>query len=865
MRVARCLPAMLSSSGSGRVQLTVTLDAVERGKPRNAQSFAGFLIGSGSPGIDYRITALTHHRPAQDGGIVVAVDGTGRIVFRDFEKNVVKGSWGIAGKLAKGELAELPASRRDDLGLALLGANGLQSAVLLRVTIHREAGAKDLIVASAHQDGALLSQASLAVDRRLTDGMIGLCSHRGPVGSKFGHSFGAFQLEQLTPEARDPSAALLTLDRHGARRFGPFAGCLYTIHEGILKLTAQMLPLGQGDAKTATLWIADEETSGKRPAFRQVASANFDPDAQTFRFRVEEYEADRVRPFEVRWTLRGRKVQPEQQRYAGTLRAEPTGDVKLAAFTGCKHFTGGLRWNHKGIWFPHADLVAKVKKHDPDLLFFSGDQVYEGDITGAQRRPADKGRFDYLDKWYRWYWTFAELTRTRPTVCITDDHDVYHGNIWGARGRKAKRQDDGGYTMPARFVKMVERTQTSHLPDPFSPTPVLQGIGTYFTGLKWGGVSFAILEDRKFKSSPSVMCKGGKCINGWFRNPDYNPATQADVPGAELLGGIQLSFLRYWSSDWSSGVWWKCALSQTIFANVATLPRSATSDGVVPGLRVFPKGAYAPDDLPVADADSNGWPQSGRQRALRELRKGFALHVAGDQHLGSLIRYGVDEWDDAGFAFCVPSVANTWPRRWFPPRPGANRWPGAPNYCGSFVDGFGNRMTVHAVSNPHKSGVEPTALHDRAPGYGIVRFRKKTRDAVIECWPRHVDPTAKDAQQYPGWPKTVTLEEQYARQARAWTPELDIKGVSEPVVTVLDEHGELVSARRFVKRRFRVPVYAEGYYILVVGEPGTPKVKQVRVDAYATPPEDEEVLLVDLEAKKKPDSDAGDPTKRKKG
>ena len=33
----------------------------------------------------------------------------------------------------------------------------------------------------------------------------------------------------------------------------------------------------------------------------------------------------------------------------------------------------------------------------------------------------------------------------------------------------------------------------------------------------------------------------------------------------------------------------------------------------------------------AADCDSNGWPQSGRNRALREMRKGFALHLAGDQ------------------------------------------------------------------------------------------------------------------------------------------------------------------------------------------------------------------------------------------
>ena len=105
-------------------------------------------------------------------------------------------------------------------------------------------------------------------------------------------------------------------------------------------------------------------------------------------------------------------------------------------------------------------------------MFFSGDQIYEGDLTGAQRRPLEKAILDYHDKWQRWCWAFGELARDRPCICIPDDHDVFHGNVWGAGGRHAERQDDGGYVMPPTFVNMVQRTQTSHLPDPYDPAPV---------------------------------------------------------------------------------------------------------------------------------------------------------------------------------------------------------------------------------------------------------------------------------------------------------------------------------------------------------------------------------------------------------
>ena len=50
----------------------------------------------------------------------------------------------------------------------------------------------------------------------------------------------------------------------------------------------------------------------------------------------------------------------------------------------------------------------------------------------------------------------------------------------GRRRKEAERAtgDDGGYFKPVEYVQEVERAQTSHLPDPFDPTPVQRGIGS---------------------------------------------------------------------------------------------------------------------------------------------------------------------------------------------------------------------------------------------------------------------------------------------------------------------------------------------------------------------------------------------------
>jgi len=273
----------------------------------------------------------------------------------------------------------------------------------------------------------------------------------------------------------------------------------------------------------------------------------------------------------------------------------------------------------------------------------------------------------------------------------------------------------------------------------------------------------------------------------------------------------------------------KVVLSQTLFANVATLPRPARSDAGVLSMKIPPPGVYPATDVRVADCDSNSWPPSGRNRALRAMRKAFALHIAGDQHLGSTVRYGVDDWGDAGYAMCVPSIANTFPRRWYPGVKGKNRHPGAPRNTGEFLDGFGNRVTVHAVSNPVISGREPAGLHDRAPGYGIARLHRKTREISLECWPRWADPSAAGAAPYPGWPVRFRQVDNYGRKPKAWLPELAVEGLADAVVQVVDEaDGSLVYTLRIQGQRFRPWVFGPGRYTVRIGEAGTKQMKALR-------------------------------------
>jgi len=427
---------------------------------------------------------------------------------------------------------------------------------------------------------------------------------------------------------------------------------------------------------------------------------------------------------------------------------------------------------------PRQDIVDNLKVQDPDLLFFAGDQNYD------HRR--------HYAAWLLFGRQFGDIIRDRPTVTIPEDHDVGHGNLWGAGGRKstAPAGDDGGYFMPPEYVNMVQRAQTSHLPDPFDPTPVQQGITVYYTRLNVGGVDFAIIEDRKWKSGPRGLVPQQGPRPDHITTPDYDPDA-LDVPEAELLGRRQLAFLQQWTQDWE-GATMKAVLSQTIFGGGAHL-----------------HGGF--QNRLLADLDSNGWPQSGRARALREIRKGFAFMMGGDQHLATVIHHGVSDWEDAGYSFCNPSIWNYYARWWWPLEEPLLHDPASPlPWTGRFHDGFRNKLTVRAYANP-------TPDNHKAAGYGLVRFHKSTRQITMECWPRFVEVSKPGAQQFPGWPITITQGDNYGRRATAWLPELHVKGVTNPVIQVGDDAlGEVVYTLRIQGSTIRPKVFRLGTHTIRV-------------------------------------------------
>lgn len=772
-------------------QVKVSLETEDSAKPLAKHSLAGFLLGVGHNLPDPLARAMvfdfrraknaTGPYPAVVGsGIAAGVSGSGQLRLVDLDHGRV--------------LAEIQVKLTPGMPLRLSGV--------------RDGDAFQVSLQATSTDGPVEIRTKIPAAR--FHGGIGLLSHPGQRSKQHSSLVTRFSgYQALAGTQPTPKAAI-----------GPVVAAQYTVHRGVLKLSAQCMPQDKGTLATLSLM-----RGGK---WQDVSTAKLHEVDQLALFRVEKWDSSKAVPYRVSLALAGSE---KKATYSGTVAAEPEdGQVRLAVLGCIIHRPwGAVRDWSESLYFPHHDLQKRVAAKKPDLVFFYGDQMYE-----TTPSPVDRSNYfeDYLYKWLFHCQAFKEMVRHVPSVTIPDDHDVFQGNYWGEGGRKAPDNDwnNGGYLHPGAFVAQVHRTQTSHLPDAVEPDCLEQGIPAYHCGWNWGGVSFAILGDRYFKSGPAGhgLPKSGTNRPDHYNNPKFD-TKDLDLPGLQLLGEPQERFLAQWAADWSDGAQMKAVLSQSPFGNCAT----------------HHAGTYL-----IADLDSNGWPQSGRNRALELLRSARSVHIAGDQHLSTMVQHGIENHGDAVYGFTAPAVSNAYARAYYPALK-SNYYQSAPpkpdQYLGERLDGFKNKVTFLAVANPDTRSEGPyhtdkrAALNYQVPGFGIVDFDTRQQTSTFYSHPRSEVVAARlKGGTYPGWPVTVRAADNDGRKPVGELLRVTgVDGIERPVVRVYGPDGRLQWARRMTSGAFTVPAYARGEHRIEVGDgnlrwtefsaqPG-PKGKEVRV------------------------------------
>ena len=173
------------------------------------------------------------------------------------------------------------------------------------------------------------------------------------------------------------------------------AFAVYTHHDGVLKMSAQLFPLKPGEERAARLEL-HRDGQWTEAARADVLYPGWDA-----HFRIEEWDNTRDVPYRVR--------HGEQAMFEGLIRRDPADkDEIVVANMSCNSSrTTGLR----------PEIVENLKRQDPDLLFFAGDQTYR--------------HTEHTAGWIEFGLQFRDVIRDRPTISIPDDHDVGHGNLWG--------------------------------------------------------------------------------------------------------------------------------------------------------------------------------------------------------------------------------------------------------------------------------------------------------------------------------------------------------------------------------------------------------------------------------------------------
>ena len=484
----------------------------------------------------------------------------------------------------------------------------------------------------------------------------------------------------------------LKVDRDNVIGFG-----IYTLSNNILKLTAQLFPLYPNESRELRLEVY------RNNSWEEIEKKKINEIGWAVTFKVQNWDDTK----DTKYRLKHGKGAD----FEGLIRKNPVdkNTIKLAAFSCNSNKDRGGRENY----------VNNINHIDPDILFFAGDQSYD--------------HKEHTAAWLKFGMQFREIFRERPCITIPDDHDIGQGNLWGENGKisSSPAGNDGGYFYHKEYVKMVERAQTNHLPDPYDSTPVEQGIGVYYTNLIYGDIDFAVIEDRKFKSGPKGKIPQQGPRPDHIRNAEYDPGS-IDLEGLSLLGDRQLHFLKKWGEKKGKSAM-KAVLSQTGFCGGAHLHGTK-------------------ENRLHADLDSNGWPQKGRNEALKLIKKANAVHIAGDQHLSTVIHHGINKYEDGPWAFIVPAIVNDYYSRWWWPeneKPGNNSNKLLP-WNGRYLDGFNNKITMHTYANPDSDS--------KGSGYGIIKFNKGDSSVTFECWPRYQDVRKLNAKQFRGWPITVSID-----------------------------------------------------------------------------------------------------------
>ncbi len=737
-RAVRTLHLLTRELGpkKGKLRMSVQTGRINEAMVTDA-SWAGFLIGAGSLKTDYRRRALIHQGHGKNGGLLAVITSRGKLMILD---NANRGQ-------------PMDVERDHSYSFTGLPVNGVSLHLQLvpgrdqyQLTFHATAKETGETIDSLYMSG---------LNPRRFQGNLALAAH---ASQKIKNS--AFWFNQWWMRG----SKLVEKPGH---HFGPILGAHYSLNNNTLHMTAQLPPLSKKRQKKVRLEIRKKGRSG----WQEIARSDIVKPGYTATFSIDPWQTSHTWKYRLSYPL---KEAASPRYFKGSIPREPSGDKLLLAalntpaLTGQPIGEGETSWNDSS-GFPYKKMTQNIGLHQPDMLAFTGNQVNPGLPTHFNGIKKDSLHLDYLYKWYLFCWGYGKMTRKYPTIILPSQTDFYQ--VKGDTGKKSTINES---SITSSFIRMVRRTQTGHLPSPY--TPDLPGHSTaYNTEINYAGISLAVLGTGKF-----FPVKDSSRLNPLKQEASYrNQTASKPNPSAK-----QLPWIQKWAGNWA-GVHMKAVIT----------PEPVVSFSSYTHLSKRKK----------AQTD----------QLLREIRKAHALIISGGKNPAHAIHLGIDKKGDAGYSFGLPPnqpiILDN------PKKVDSAHLPLADTLApeNTFQHELITPVVVNNMSkaDPNNPGQLPQV------GYGIIQFNKKEQTYTLSAWPQTTTPAQDDP--LAGWPLQVNLQYNFIEQPLGFLPQIITKGLkNKPVYKLFNQQNQnLIYARRAHDTIFQAPVFKKGLYTLLVGNP----------------------------------------------
>jgi len=723
---------------------------------RRTDAWAGFLVGAGSLEDDYRMRALIHQAHGSNGGLIAGINGKGEITVIDNENSRK------TLHLERDRRYNPPGIPESGINLHLLA---LPSDKAYRLTLWARNHRTGETIDSAYIDG---------ISGKRLQGNLALTAHIEDTSHKASFWFKKWKIEGAK------------IQKSNDRQFGPVLAAHYTINQGTLHMTAQMPPLSKDHLKKVKLEIREKGTD----QWQEAGPAGINTPGWMAAFRIKNWNSQKTWDYRLSYAL---KESAEPLYLKGTIQKEP--DKKKLVLAGMNNIKNTPRpldetypFTGDSIWFPHPRFIENIRRHQPDMLAYTGNQVYRNLPTTVRSDTSDEVYLDYLYKWYLFCWAHGDLTRNTPSIILPGPGDLYRKPLHVPDTAEFRQTALSSHHMPASFINMVQNSQTGHLPLPHDPTPNDQGIPAFYTDLQYGGLDLAIIETNKFPGETTSQA-----------------SKEQNTPLAEelILGQRQLRFLKKWIEKWE-GAHIKAVISHS----------SLTGDGFQSPLPEKEKPSGITRSL---DEDKDDHPEPEWRKALKIIRKAQALSITSGKPSAYALHYGIHRKGDASYEFGFPPLS--------PPSAKIKKDVPSrhPTYqtTNSQHTQFRYRTPLSDLRKEERDSSKqlPGEKQFPATGYGIVHFDITHQKIELSVWPGRADREKREP--YRGWPFTLRVEDNYLQKPAGYLPEIITKGLSHKPIYKLyhDNDTELIYARRAKDSLFRPPVYDESVFTLLVGSP----------------------------------------------